>query len=94
MSTAGQTLGTRIAAVAGRHASRGRIDDLDQAVAELRAVAANRSDLLADLAGVSQFLVQLAGAAHSVVPALVQVGLVRAEQARTHHHPRPGRRVR
>ena len=55
MSTAGQTLGTRIAAVAGRHASRGRIDDLDQAVAELRAVAANRSDLLADLAGVSQF---------------------------------------
>ena len=39
--------------MAGRHASRGKIDDMEQAVAELREVAGDRSDLLAELAGVS-----------------------------------------
>lgn len=59
MSTADQILGAKIAAVAARHASRGRIDDLDQAVAELRQVAADRPDLLAMHAGLALGLAEV-----------------------------------
>ena len=66
MSTADQILGARIAAVAGRHASRGKIDDMEQAVAELREVAGHRPDLLAELAGVSLGLAE--GSITSLAP--------------------------
>lgn len=53
MSTADQILGARIAAIAARHCGRGTIDALDRAVAELRKVAGDWPDLLAELAGTS-----------------------------------------
>ena len=52
MSTADQLLSARIAGVCRRHCARGRVDDLDQAVAELHALAGDRLDLLAEHAGV------------------------------------------
>jgi hypothetical protein len=51
VSTADQLLSAKISAVCRRHCARGRIEDQDQAVAELRAFA--RPDLLAEHAGVS-----------------------------------------
>ena len=42
----------RMDGVARRRTSRGKIDDLDNAVAELREIAGDRRDLLAELAGV------------------------------------------
>jgi hypothetical protein len=46
VSTADQLLLAKIAGICARHCARGQIDDLDAAVAELRAVADNRPDLL------------------------------------------------
>ena len=53
MSTADQLLNAKLAAVATRYAVRGQIDDLEAAVAELREIAGDRPDLLAELAGVA-----------------------------------------
>jgi hypothetical protein len=39
MSTGGQIISAKIAAIAGRQCSRGRVDDLGKAVSELREVA-------------------------------------------------------
>jgi hypothetical protein len=75
LSTADQILGARIA-VAGRHASRGKIDDIEQAVAELRDVAGDRPDLLAELAGVSL------GLAEAGLPSLAPRYRAEAELAR------------
>ena len=52
MSTADQILSAKIAAVCRRHCARGRIEDRDQAVAELRELADNKLHLLAEHAGV------------------------------------------
>jgi hypothetical protein len=52
VSTADQILTARIAAVCRRHCARGKVDDLDKAVAELQALAGGRPDLLAEHAGV------------------------------------------
>jgi hypothetical protein len=76
VSTADQILGARIAAVAGRHAGRGKIDDLEQAVAELREVAGDRPDLLAEFAGVSL------GLAEGGIPSLAPKYRAEAELAR------------
>ncbi len=46
-------MSARIAAVATRHTARGKVDDLDAAVAELRELAGHRPDLLAEVAGVA-----------------------------------------
>jgi hypothetical protein len=51
VSSADQILSAKISAVCRRHCSRGRIEDQDQAVAELRAFA--RPDLLAQHAGLA-----------------------------------------
>jgi hypothetical protein len=51
VSTADQILSAKISAVCRRHCARGRIEDQDQAVAELRAFA--RPDLLAQHAGLA-----------------------------------------
>jgi hypothetical protein len=51
VSTADQILSAKVSAICRRHCARGRIDDLDQAIAELRRFA--RPDLLAEHAGVS-----------------------------------------
>jgi hypothetical protein len=53
MSTADQLLSAKIAAVARRYTRQGVIEDLDSAVAELRAVAGDRPDLLAEHAGLA-----------------------------------------
>jgi hypothetical protein len=52
VSTADQILSAKIAAVCRRHCSRGRIEDQDQAEAELRQLAGTRPDLLAQHAGI------------------------------------------
>lgn len=51
MSTTDQILSAKISAVCRRHCGRGRIEDQDQAVAELQAF--KRPDLLAEHAGVA-----------------------------------------
>jgi hypothetical protein len=76
VSTADQILGARIAAVAARHAGRGKIDHMEQAVAELREVAGDRPDLLAELAGVSL------GLAEGSIPSLAPRYRAEAELAR------------
>jgi hypothetical protein len=53
----------RIAAVARRRCARGAVDDLERAVADIQAVAQDRSDLLAEHAGIS------VGWAQEVTPA-------------------------
>jgi hypothetical protein len=53
MSTPDQLLLARMAGVCSRHCGRGEIDDLDAAVAALRAIAVDRPDLLAEHAGLS-----------------------------------------
>jgi hypothetical protein len=53
VSTGDQILSARIAAVVNRHTARGRIDGLGSAVAELRGLAGDRPDLLAEVAGVA-----------------------------------------
>ena len=53
MSSPDQLLFARLDGIAHRHTARGRIDDRDRAVAELRAVVGDRRDLLAELAGVA-----------------------------------------
>jgi hypothetical protein len=52
VSSADQLLAARIAGVCSHHGASGQIDDLDAAVAELREVAGDRPDLLAEHAGV------------------------------------------
>lgn len=52
MSTADQILSAKIAAVCRRHCARGRIEDQDRAVAELRDLAGSRPHLLAEHTGV------------------------------------------
>jgi len=76
MSTADQILGAKIAAIAARHCDRGKIDDLDRAMAELREVAGDRPDLLAELAGISL------GLAEGTIPSLALRHLAEAELAR------------
>jgi hypothetical protein len=51
VSSADQILSAKVSAVCRRHCARGRIEDQDQAVAELRAFA--RPDLLAEHAGLA-----------------------------------------
>lgn len=53
MSSADQLLSARISGICGRHCTRGRIEDPDAAVAELRQVAGDRPDLLAEHAGLA-----------------------------------------
>lgn len=53
VSTADQLFLAGISGICSRHCARGDIDDLDAAVAELRAVAGDRNDLLAEHAGIS-----------------------------------------
>jgi hypothetical protein len=53
VSTADQLLSARISGICSRHCASGRIDDLDAAVSELRAVAGQRPDLLAEHAGLA-----------------------------------------
>jgi hypothetical protein len=52
MSSADQLLSARIAGVCSHHGASGQIDDLAAAAAELRKVASDRADLLAEHAGV------------------------------------------
>ena len=52
VSTADQLLSARISGICRRRCARGKIDDLDAAVAELRELAGHRPDLLAEHAGV------------------------------------------
>ena len=52
VSSVDQILSARIAAACRRHCARGRIEDQDQAVAELQALAGDKLDLLAEHAGV------------------------------------------
>jgi hypothetical protein len=52
VSTADQLLLARISGVCSRHCARGEVDDLDAAVAELRSVAGDRPELLAEHAGI------------------------------------------
>lgn len=52
VSTADQLLSARIATVCRRYCARSTVDDQDQAVAELQALAGDRPDLLAEHAGV------------------------------------------
>jgi hypothetical protein len=51
VSSTDQLLAARIAGVCGHHGASGQIDNLDAAVAELREVAGDRPDLLAEHAG-------------------------------------------
>jgi hypothetical protein len=51
--SADQILLARLAGVCSRHCGRGRINDLDSAVAELRELAGQRPELLAEHAGVA-----------------------------------------
>jgi hypothetical protein len=53
VSSADQLLSARISGICGRHCARGRIDDPQAAVAELRQVAGDRPDLLAAHAGLA-----------------------------------------
>jgi hypothetical protein len=53
VSTTDQLLLARISGICSRHCARGEIDDPDGAVADLRAVAGDRLDLLATHAGIS-----------------------------------------
>jgi len=53
MSSADQLISARIAGVCSHHGARGQIDDLNAAVAELREVAGDRPDLLAEHAGLA-----------------------------------------
>jgi hypothetical protein len=53
MSSADQILSARISALCRRRCVRGKVDDLDAAVAELRELAGDRPDLLAAHVGVS-----------------------------------------
>lgn len=64
MSSADQLLAARIAGVCSHHGASGQIDDLDAAVAELREVAGDRPDLLAEHAGLCL------GWAEAVIPIL------------------------
>jgi len=104
VSTADQLILARIAACARRHAASGVVDDLDAAVADLRETAGNRSDLLAQDAGLALGYVETglpllapgfraeaelcraAGADETVIPAWVELGRRRAEQARRRPH--------
>jgi hypothetical protein len=52
VSSADQLLSARIAGVCSHHGASGQIDDLDAAATELREVAGDRPDLLAEHAGV------------------------------------------
>ena len=52
VSSADQLLSARISGICRRHCGRGMVDDLDAAVAELRALVGDRPDLLAEHAGI------------------------------------------
>jgi hypothetical protein len=65
VSTADQILSAKIAALCRRHCARGRIEDPDQAVAELRDLAGGRPDLLAQHAGVRLGWAQAAASAEA-----------------------------
>lgn len=105
MSTADQILSARIAAGCKRHCARGRIEDQDQAVAELQAFA--RPDLLAKHAGLALGRAQLdvemlapgyqaeaelsreAGADKAALGQWIAVGRKLAEQARQRPYTGP-----
>jgi hypothetical protein len=97
VSTADQLLSAKISAVARRHCARGRIEDQDQAVAELQAF--KRPDLLSQHAGVAlgwaelnsaqapgyraeADLCVLAGADPDEIGQWIEIGRKRAEQGR------------
>jgi hypothetical protein len=52
VGTADRLLSAKISAICRRHCARGRIEDQDQAVAELQAIAGDKLDRLAEHAGV------------------------------------------
>jgi hypothetical protein len=97
VSSADQILSAKISAVCRRHCARGRIEDQDQAVAELR--ASNRPDLLAQHAGLAlgraqagraaqapgyqaeAELCRAAGADEAAIGQWIAVGRQRAEQS-------------
>ena len=98
MSTADQILSAKIAAVCRRHCARGRIEDQDQAVAELQAF--NRPDLLAQHGGLAlgramvggaqapgfraeAMLCRAAGAPSDLIGNWVETGRQRARSVRT-----------
>jgi hypothetical protein len=100
VSTADQILSAKISAVCRRHCARGRIEDQDQALAELRAFA--RPDLLAQHAGLAlgraqdsaraqvpgylaeAELCRAAGADETAIGQWIETGRQRADQARQH----------
>jgi hypothetical protein len=61
VSTSDQIVSARIAAVCRCYCARGRIEHQDQAVAELRELAGDRPDLLAEHAVVALGLAQAGG---------------------------------
>jgi hypothetical protein len=75
MSTADQLLLARISGICSRHCARGKIDDLDAAVAELQQAAGHRPDLLAQHAGACL------GAAEEALPLLAPRYRAEAELA-------------
>jgi hypothetical protein len=98
MSSADQILSAKISAVCRRHCARGRIEDQDQAVAELQAF--KRPDLLAQHAGLAlgradaksgmqapghraeADLCRAAGADEAAIGQWIALGRKRAAQAR------------
>jgi hypothetical protein len=76
VSTADQILSAKISALCRRHCARGEVDDLDEAVAELQALAGSRPDVLAEHAGVSL------GWAQVIAPAEARCFQAEAELAR------------
>ncbi len=98
MSEADRLVLAEIAGAAGRHARAGTVD-VGAAVAELREIAGNRADLLAEWAGVQigmgdsepdadhyrrvADLLIAAGADEELIPAWIEVGRKRAADARS-----------